>query len=96
MDVHALMLRCFSHFQFFATVWTVTHQTPLSMVFSRQEYWSGLPCPPTGDLPDPEIEPVSHMSLVLAGWFFTTSTTCEFSINRMCISDLLHGNLDYF
>ena len=45
--------------QLFATLWTVTCQAPLSMEFSRQEYWSGLPCPPPGDLPDPEIEPVS-------------------------------------
>ena len=39
--------------------WTVAHQAPLSMGFSRQEYWSGLPCPPPGDLPDPGIEPRS-------------------------------------
>ena len=38
---------------------TVTRQVPLSMEFSRQEYWSGLPCPPPGDLPDPRIEPAS-------------------------------------
>ena len=47
------------------------------MGFSRQEHWSGLPCPPPGDLPDPEIEPGSLTSPVLAGWFFTTSTTWE-------------------
>ena len=44
------------------TSWTVAHQTPLSMGFSRQEYWSGLPCPPPGDLPNPGIEPVSLAS----------------------------------
>ena len=43
-----------------ANLWTIAHQAPLSMGFSRQEYWSGLPCPPPGDLPDPEIEPASH------------------------------------
>ena len=43
----------------FATPWTVAHQAPLSMEFSRQEYWSELPCPSPGDLPDPEIEPRS-------------------------------------
>ena len=43
----------------FATPWTVAHQAPLSMKFSRQEYWSGLPYPPPGDLPDPGIEPSS-------------------------------------
>ena len=47
-------------------------QTPLCMGFSRQEYWSGLPCPPPGDLSNPGIEPVSLMSLALAGRFFTT------------------------
>ena len=39
-----------------ATAWTVTHQAPLSMGFSRQEYWNGLPCPPPGDLPNPRTE----------------------------------------
>ena len=43
----------------FATLWNVAHQAPLSMGFSRQEHWSGLPCCPPGDLPDPGIEPVS-------------------------------------
>ena len=47
------------------------------MGFSRQEYWSGLPCPPAGDIPDPGIEPVSLMSPVLAGRFFTTSANWE-------------------
>ena len=41
------------------TPWAVAHQAPLSMGFSRQEIWSGLPCPPPGDLPDPGIEPTS-------------------------------------
>ena len=45
--------------------------------FSRQEYWSGLPCPPPRDLPDPGMEPISLMSLALAGRFFTTSATWE-------------------
>ena len=45
--------------QLFATPWTVAHQTPLSMGFSRQEYWSGLPYPPPGDLPNPGVEPRS-------------------------------------
>ena len=46
-----------SHVQLFATLWTVTHHAPLSMGFPRQEYWSGLPFPPSGDLPDWGIEP---------------------------------------
>ena len=52
-------------------------QAPLSMGFSRQEYWSRLPCPPPGDLPNPGIEPTSLMSPALAGMFFTTSATWE-------------------
>jgi len=47
------------------------------MGFSRQEYWSGLSCPPPGDLPDPGIEPMSLSSAALAGRFFTNSTTWE-------------------
>ena len=46
----------------FATPWTVTNLTPLSMGFPRQEYWIGLPCPPPGDLPNPGIEPMSLAS----------------------------------
>ena len=68
---------CFSHVQFFASLWTVAHQALLSMGFSRQEYWSGLPCPPSGALPDPGIEPASLMSPALAGRFFTTSNIWE-------------------
>ena len=52
-------------------------QAPLSMGFSGQEYWSGLLCPPPGDLPNPGIEPLSLMSPALAGGFFTTSATWE-------------------
>ena len=55
----------------------VAGQAPLSMGFSRQEYWNGLPCPLPGDLPNPGIEPVSLMPPVLAGSFFTTSATWE-------------------
>ena len=51
------------------------HQAPLSMGCSKQGYWSGLPCPPPGDLPDPGIKPTSLTSPALAGGFFTTSTT---------------------
>ena len=51
-----------SRIQLFATPWTVAHQAPLSMGFPRQEYWSGLPCPPPGDLPDPGMESTSPMS----------------------------------
>ena len=50
------MLSCFSCVQLCATLWTVGHEAPLPMGFSRQEYWSGFPFPPPGDLPDPGIE----------------------------------------
>ena len=55
---------CISHVQLFATPWTVAHQAPLSTEFSRPEYWSGLPCPPPGDLPNPGIKSRSPASLV--------------------------------
>ena len=69
------MLSCFSHVQLFETLWTVTHQTPLTIEFSRQEYWNGLPCPPPGDVPSTGIKLESLNSLALTGVFFTTSTT---------------------
>ena len=53
------MLSCLSRVRLFVTPWTVAHQAPLSMGFSRQEYWSGLPFPSPEDLPDPGIEPRS-------------------------------------
>ena len=59
------MLSHFISVQLFATLWTVAHQAPLSMVFSGQEYWSGLPCPPPGDLPNPGIKLASPGSLAL-------------------------------
>ena len=62
-----------SHLRLCATPWTVAHQASLSMQFSRQEYWSGLPFPPPGDLLNPRIKPMSLTSLVLAGRLFTTA-----------------------
>ena len=61
----------------FVTPWTVAHQTPLSMEFFRHEYWSGLPLPPPGDLPNTRIEFTSSVALELAGGFFTTCATWE-------------------
>ena len=72
------MLRMLSHFnyvQLFVTLWTVACQAPLSMGFSRQEYWSSLPCPPPEALPNPGTEPMSLVSPALAGSLFTTSAT---------------------
>ena len=72
--VHACSV---SRVQLFVTPWAVVRQAPLSMEFSRQEYWSGLPFPYPGYLPDPEIKSMSLMSPALAGRFFTTSATRE-------------------
>ena len=71
--LHECMLNCLSHVQLFVTPWTVARQAPLSMGFSRQEYWSGLPCSPPQDLPNPGIEPVFLTSPALPGRFFTTN-----------------------
>ena len=72
----ACLYGCFSHVQLFATLWTKVCRAPLSMGFSRQEYWSGLSYPPPGDRPTPGIELVSYAP-ALAGGFFTTSDTWE-------------------
>ena len=61
-------VKSLSHAQLFGTSWTVAYQAPESMEFSRQEYWSGLPFPSPGDLPDPGIEPWPR---VLQVRFFT-------------------------
>ena len=63
--------------QLFETLRTVAHQAPPSMGFSRQEHWSGLPCPPPGDLPNSGAEAASPASPALAGGFFTTSVNWE-------------------
>ena len=73
----AWVLSRFSCVQLFTILWTVACQASLSMGFSRQEYWSGLPCPPPEDLSSPGIKPVSLMSPASAGGFFTTGTTWE-------------------
>ena len=75
--VRVNVLSHFSRVWLFVTLWTVNCQAPLSMGFSRQGYWRGLPCPPPGDLPDPRIEAVPLTSPTLAGVSFTTSATWE-------------------
>ena len=94
--LHAWVLSWFSRVWLFATLWTVACQAPLSMGFSRQEYWRELPFPP----PDPGIQPTSLMSPALAGRFFTTNAnwwapeTClSESESRSVVSDSLwpHG-----
>ena len=73
-----IVVQSLSRVQLGVTLWTVAYHTSLSMGFSRQEYWNGLPRPPPGDLPGPGIEPVSVMSPALAGGFFTTSATWDY------------------
>ena len=83
MLMYACVLSHFSHVRLFVTLWTVAHQSPLSRGFSRQEYWSGLPCPPPEDLPNSGIESVSPASPVLAGRFFTTEPPSALSNSRI-------------
>ena len=71
------VLSHFSHVQLFATLWTVAHQAPLSMEFSKQVYWSGLSRPPPGNLLDRRIEHTSLTTPALAVGFFITSATRE-------------------
>ena len=78
LGINPRVLLCYavlSHFscvRLLLTLWAVARQAPPRVGLSRQEYWSGLPCPPPGDLPDPGIKPASLMSSALAGRFFTT------------------------
>ena len=78
------MLNCFCHVQLSATLWTVDCQVPLSMGFSRQEYWSGLPCPTLGDLPDPGIEPISPASPTLQADSLPTEPPGKSKLNVAC------------
>ena len=75
-DQWMCMLSCFGCVRLFATLWIVACQTPLSVEFSRQEYWSGLSCPPPWHLLDPGIELLLHLLLWQMG-SFTTSTSWE-------------------
>ena len=71
-----------------ATPWTVAHQAPLSLEFSRQEYQGGLPFPPPRDLPNPGIKPTCPESAALAGGFFTTSAPWEalcYTVGPCCL-----------
>ena len=68
MPMRACVLSHFSHVQCCVTLWTVARQAPLSMRFSRQEYWSGLPCPRPGHFPNPRIEPTSHYVSCISKW----------------------------
>ena len=93
--IYMKMLSHFSHVQLFATLCTVAHQAPLSMGFSRQEYWSRLLFPSPGDLPNQEIEPMSLMSPALAGRFFNTRSTWDapLPLSNFIYSPGQQGNL---
>ena len=93
------MLNHFSHVWLFATLWTIAHQAPLRWGFSRQEQWSGLPCPPPGDLPNPGIEPyvscigrwVGSLPLVPPRKLSQDMEATQMSINRrMHNQDVAH------
>ena len=66
------VINCFSIVRLFATLWTVSYQVLLSIGLSRQKYWSGFPCPPPRDLPDPGVKPKSLRFPALAGGVFTS------------------------
>ena len=85
------MPSCFICVQFFATLWTIALQAPLSMGFSRQENWSGWPCLPPRDLPNPEIKPISLVSLMSAAGLFTTTATKEAHICNTHTHTYTHG-----
>ena len=80
------VLSCFCHVLLCATLWTVAHQVLLSMGFSRQEYYSGFPCPPPGDLPNPGVKPTSLTYVFcMVGWLFTTVATWEVQTKRLSV-----------
>ena len=72
MSAHLTRVQLLSCVQLFATPWTVACQAPLTTEFFRQKYWSELPFPPPGDLPNPGIQPMSLRSPALPDGFFTT------------------------
>ena len=87
------VLSRFSHAQLFVTLWTVAHAVPLSMGFFRQEYWSELPCPPPGDLPDSGMELTSVTSSALAGGFFTSRATWKVSfVSHYVLFNSINGD----
>ena len=81
-QMYVYVQSCFNHVWLCVTLWTIAWQAPLSKRFSRQEYWSGLPCPLSGNLPDSGIKPVSLRSSALAGGFFTTRANLEVPIGK--------------
>ena len=89
----ACMLSGFCTVRLSETPWTVAPQAPLAMGFSGQEYWSGLPCPPPGDLPDPGVEPAFLMSPAMAGGFFFVCLFVFFTTSTIWEAQVTHINL---
>ena len=85
------LLSHFSRVQLCMIPWTVACQASVSMGFSRQELWSGLPCPPPGDLPEPGIKLMSLMSPACTGRFFTTSATWE-AIHKHKVGTIIYSH----
>ena len=86
-----LQYRCLSSFssvRLFVTLWTIAHEVLLSVGFSGQGYYSRLPCPPPGDLPNPETEPTSLKSPALTVGFFTTSTSWK-ALAVLCVNTIV-------
>jgi len=84
------LLTCFSPVRLFVTLWTVAGKAPLAMGFSRQEYWSGLPCPPPGELPNPGTEPTSLYIACTGGRFFIPSATWEALLGPYLYTNITH------
>ena len=82
----------FSQAQLFATPWTVAHQAPLSMGFSKQEHWSELPLPTLGDLPHPGIKPMLLISPALAGGFSATEPPGKSELKLREANSLVHSH----
>ena len=86
LNLNDCMLSHFSRVWLLVTLWTVAHQAPLSLGFSRQESWSGLPCPPPGDLSDPGIKPATHVfcigSWILYHWHHLGSHEMSITYRR--------------
>ena len=95
--MYECMLCHFSRLRLFETLWTVALQARPSIRFSRQEYWSGLPCPPPGDLPDPGIEPASLRSPALGADSLPLASLGKFTISQsllklMSIESMMPSN----
>ena len=88
-------VKSLSHVQLFVTPWTVAYQASPSVGFSRQEHWSGLPFPPAGDLPHPEIEPTSVIASALAGGFFTFCRLLQTLFHCRLLQDIEYNSLCY-